>query len=224
MKNFKILIPAFLALFFAGCAQPKVYDYSALQSAKPKSILVLMPTNETTEVKGAAAVLANSVAPLSEAGYYVFSPALVNDTFKANGVYKADDIAKISLDKLRGIFGADAILYLHIDRYGANYKLINSSTEVGVNATLKDAKTGATLWQKYFLAVQNSNDSSSGGLGGLLANVIIAAIAQVANDVGDAAYDLSGPAMFSLLGQNCNDCLLYGPKSPYFGQDKQLAK
>ena len=45
MKNFKILIPAFLALFFAGCAQPKVYDYSALQSAKPKYILVLMTTN-----------------------------------------------------------------------------------------------------------------------------------------------------------------------------------
>ena len=72
MKNsLKFIAVTLLALFFAGCSfkEPEPYDYSAFLQKKPRSILVLMPTNDSTEVSGSAAVLANSVAPLSQAGY-----------------------------------------------------------------------------------------------------------------------------------------------------------
>ncbi|WP_297917246.1 GNA1162 family protein, partial [uncultured Campylobacter sp.] len=107
------IFSVFVALFFNACAlgEPEIYDYSALQQAKPRSILVLMPTNETTEVDASAAVLANAIYPLSEAGYYVFSPALVHETFKNNGIYEASEIQNVSAHKLRQIFGADAVLY-----------------------------------------------------------------------------------------------------------------
>ena len=152
MKN-KIksaLLCAFAVLFLGACAgsQPEVYDYSAFLQTKPHSIVVMMPTSDSAEIKASAAVLANALYPLSEAGYYVFSPALVNETFKNNGIYDAGEIAQISTYKLKQIFGADAALYLNVADYGTSYMLISSVTRVSVAATLVDLNTGAVLWQK----------------------------------------------------------------------------
>ena len=73
MKN-KIksaLLGAFAVLFLGACAgsQPQIYDYSAFLQTKPRSIVVMMPTSDSSEIKASAAVLANALYPLSEAGY-----------------------------------------------------------------------------------------------------------------------------------------------------------
>ena len=214
------IFSVFVALFFNACAlsEPEIYDYSALQQAKPRSILVLMPTNETTEVDAGAAVLANAIYPLSEAGYYVFSPTLVHETFKNNGIYEASDIQNVSAHKLRQIFGADAVLYLNVVKYGTSYMLLNSVSVVAVNAKLVDLRSGATLWEG---SAQVSDDSSRGS-SDLVGMLISAVIKQIGDTVSDAGYKLSASADAMLLGQNCNKCLLYGPYSPHYGQDRQL--
>ncbi|WP_298082768.1 DUF799 domain-containing protein [uncultured Campylobacter sp.] len=214
------IFSVFVALFFNACAlsEPEIYDYSALQQAKPRSILVLMPSNETTEVDAGSAVLANAIYPLSEAGYYVFSPALVHETFKNNGIYEASDIQNVSAHKLRQIFGADAVLYLNVVKYGTSYMLIKSTNVVAVNAKLVDLRSGATLWEG---SAQVSDDSGGGG-NNLVGMLISAVIKQVSDTITDAGYKLSASADAILLGQNCNKCLLYGPYSPHYGQDRQL--
>lgn len=214
------IFSVFVALFFNACAlsEPEIYDYSALQQAKPRSILVLMPTNETTEVDASAAVLANAIYPLSEAGYYVFSPALVHETFKNNGIYEASEIRNVSAHKLRQIFGADAVLYLNVVKYGTSYMLIKSTSVVAVNAKLVDLRSGATLWEG---SAQVSDDSSRGS-SDLVGMLISAVIKQIGDTVSDAGYKLSASADAMLLGQNCNKCLLYGPYSLHYGQDRQL--
>lgn len=214
------IFSVFVALFFNACAlnEPEIYDYSALQQAKPRSILVLMPTNETTEVDAGAAVLANAIYPLSEAGYYVFSPALVHETFKNNGIYEASEIQNVSAHKLRQIFGTDAVLYLNVVKYGTSYMLIKSTNVVAVNAKLVDLRSGATLWEG---SAQVSDDSGGGG-NNLVGMLISAVIKQIGDTVSDAGYKLSASADAILLGQNCNKCLLYGPYSPHYGQDRQL--
>ena len=214
------IFSVFVALFFNACAlgEPEIYDYSALQQAKPRSILVLMPTNETTEVDASAAVLAHAIYPLSEAGYYVFSPALVHETFKNNGIYEASEIQNVSAHKLRQIFGADAVLYLDVVKYGTSYMLLNSVSVVAVNAKLVDLRSGATLWEG---SAQVSDDSSRGS-SDLVGMLISAVIKQIGDTVSDAGYKLSASADAMLLGQNCNKCLLYGPYSPRYGQDRQL--
>ncbi len=214
------IFSVFVALFFNACAlgEPEIYDYSALQQAKPRSILVLMPTNETTEVDAGAAVLANAIYPLSEAGYYVFDPALVHETFKNNGIYEASDIQNVSAHKLRQIFGADAVLYMDVVKYGTSYMLLNSVSVVAVNAKLVDLRSGATLWEG---SAQVSDDSSRGS-SDLVGMLISAVIKQIGDTVSDAGYKLSASADVMLLGQNCNKCLLYGPYSPHYGQDRQL--
>ena len=214
------IFSVFVALFFNACAlgEPEIYDYSALQQAKPRSILMLMPTNETTEVDAGAAVLANAIYPLSEAGYYVFSPALVHETFKNNGIYEASEIQNVSAHKLRQIFGADAVLYMDVVKYGTSYMLLNSVSVVAVNAKLVDLRSDATLWEG---SAQVSDDSSRGS-NDLVGMLISAVIKQIGDTVSDTGYKLSASADVMLLGQNCNKCLLYGPYSPHYGQDRQL--
>ncbi|MSN96690.1 hypothetical protein F1B92_05870 [Campylobacter sp. FMV-PI01] len=221
MRNKIAFLSFFIIAFFTGCAkQPEIYDYSNFLNSKPRSILVVMPTNESIEVKGPAAVLSQAIMPLSEAGYYVFPVALVNDTFKNNGVYEASDIANISISKLREIFGADAALYINIEKYGSSYAILNSSTTVQANARLIDLKTSQQIWEKRVIVSENSSSGNQGILGML----ITAAVSQIANTVSDAGYNLSSYANAMLFATNCNDCILFGPYSPKYGQDKQLSK
>ena len=223
MKNsLKFIAVTLLALFFAGCSskEPEPYDYSAFLQKKPRSILVLMPTNDSTEVAGSAAVLANSVAPLSEAGYYVFPVALVNDTFKQNGITEPGEIAAVPLNKLDKIFHADSVLYINIKDYGTSYVIVSSSTKVVLEAKLVDIKSGATLWQGEAEAAEDSGS----GQNSLLGMLVSAVITQVANTISDRSYDLAVRADAYLFSSNCHNCILYGPYSPHYGKDAQLHK
>ena len=223
MKNsLKFIAVAILAIFFTGCSvkEPEPYDYSAFLQKKPRSILVLMPTNDSTDVAGSAAVLANSLAPLSEAGYYVFPVALVNDTFKQNGITEPSEIAAVSLNKLDKIFHADSVLYINIKEYGTSYAVISSSTKVVLEAKLIDIKSGAKLWEGTATAIEDS----SSGQSSLLGMLVSAVISQVANTISDKSYDLAAMADAYLFSSNCHNCILYGPYSPHYGKDAQLHK
>lgn len=223
MKNsLKFIAVAILAIFFTGCSvkEPEPYNYSAFLQKKPRSILVLMPTNDSTDVAGSAAVLANAVGPLSEAGYYVFPVALVNDTFKQNGITEPSEIAAVPLNKLDKIFQADSVLYINIKEYGTSYAVISSSTKVVLEAKLIDIKSGAKLWEGTATAIEDS----SSGQSSLLGMLVSAVISQVANTISDRSYDLAAMADAYLFSRNCHNCILYGPYSPYYGKDAQLHK
>ena len=223
MKNsLKFIAVAILAIFFTGCSvkEPEPYDYSAFLQKKPRSILVLMPTNDSTDVTGSAAVLANAVAPLSEVGYYVFPVTLVNDTFKQNGITEPSEIAAVPLNKLDKIFHADSVLYINIKDYGTSYAVISSSTKVVLEAKLIDIKSGAKLWEGTATAIEDS----SSGQSSLLGMLVSAVISQVANTISDRSYDLAAMADAYLFSSNCHNCILYGPYSPHYGKDAQLHK
>lgn len=222
MKN-KIKITLFtvsIVLFLSACTnQPQPYDYSSFLQSKPRSLLVLMPTNESTDIKASPAIIANSLFPLSEAGYYVFPVALVNDTFKYNGIYEANEIHQIPLHKLKQIFDADAVLYMNIKEYGSTYVIINSVTKVSVEAKLIDLNNGKVLWEKT--ATASNESQSSGSLVGILVNAIAK---QIADTLTDASFDLSAQTDMLLFSTDCKDCLLYGPYSPKYAQDIQLRR
>ncbi|MGV2470107.1 hypothetical protein FO520_23155, partial [Bacillus subtilis] len=67
----------------------------AFKQSKPKSILVLLPQNSTPEVQASHGLLAQTTLPLAEAGYYVFPVAVVEETFKQNGMTNAGDIQAV---------------------------------------------------------------------------------------------------------------------------------
>ncbi|MFC5694163.1 DUF799 domain-containing protein [Pseudomonas sp. GCM10022186] len=203
---------------FAGCAEVKTVDYSAFKESRPRSIIVLPPMNESPDVQATYGLFSQVTLPLAEAGYYVMPVALVDETFRQNGVTAPGDIHQVAPKKLRKIFGADAALYITVKEYGTSYKLISSETAVTASAKLVDLNTGAALWTGTARASsEEGNNQNSGGLVGLL---IAAAVKQIVSGVQeDAAYPIAGLAAGRLLSAGRSPGILYGPRSPKYMTD-----
>ncbi|NWA02418.1 DUF799 domain-containing protein [Pseudomonas gingeri] len=202
----------------AGCAHPiKSLDYSAYKQARPRTILVLPPVNESPDIKGSYSLLSQVTFPLAEAGYYVMPVALVDETFKQNGLSSPAEIQNTSPVKLREIFGADAAMYITVTQYGTKYMVLSSNTIVTANAKLVDLKSGTTLWTGSATASsEEGNNSNQGGLVGML---ITAAVKQIINSSTDAGHPIAGLASRRLMSVNHTTGLLYGPRSPKYGTD-----
>lgn len=200
-----------------GCAPIKTVDYSAFKQSRPRSIVVLPPMNESPDVKATYSVLSQVTYPLAEAGYYVLPVALVDETFRQNGVSAPGDIHRIPTTKLREIFGADAALYVTVTDYGTSYKVISSATIVTASAKLVDLKSGVSLWTGSASASSEEGNHNSGGLVGAL---IMAAVKQIINSsMDDAGYPIAGITGQRLLSAGHSAGLLYGPRSPLYGTD-----
>lgn len=207
---------AALAALATGCAAPVKRDYTAYKQSKPHSILILPPVNNSPDVNATNGVLSQMTYPLAEAGYYVLPVALVNETFKQNGVTTPNDMQALPIAKLHQIFGADAALYTTISRYGVHYTVLDSVAEVSVTAKLVDLKTGQELWEGS-ASGNNANNNNSGG--GLIGMLVSAAIKQIVNNVSDATYPVAGMTSNMLLSAGHPNGVLYGPRSPNYGTD-----
>lgn len=217
--NFSKLFTATLAiLILAGCASKQTkYDYTAYKQSRPRSVVILPPINESPDIKATYSMLSQMTFPLAEAGYYVFPVAAVDETFKHNGLTTANDIQSVSFKKLREIFGADAALYVTVNKYGTTYAVIDSFTAVTATAKLVDLKTGNTLWEGTASASNNEGNNNSGG--GLVGMLVAAAVKQIINTATDAAHPVAGTASNRLLSAGSANSILYGPYSPKFGTD-----
>ncbi|MGG4606678.1 DUF799 domain-containing protein [Providencia sp. Me31A] len=218
MKNLLMLTGLVMVWLLSGCAQPTKFDYTAFNQSKPKSILVLLPQNSSPEVQASHSLLSQTALPLAEAGYYVFPVAVVEETFKQNGMVNAGDIQAVSPAKLHEIFGNDAVLYLNITEYGTSYQVIASDTRVTADAKLIDAKTGTLLWSGSATASSTENNSSSSGIIGML---VTAVINQIADTMTDKSYTIAGVTSARLLSAGKPNGILYGPRSPKYGKDAQ---
>ncbi|MCC4591925.1 MULTISPECIES: DUF799 domain-containing protein [Xanthomonas] len=219
MKNVaRMACVAVLGLLLSACAtQPMSRDYSAYKASKPRSILVLPPVSHAPDVNASLSVLSVTTLPLAEAGYYVMPVAPVYETFKQNGITVADEAQAVSPEKLREIFGADAALYITVEKYGAVYQIINSVVVVSANAKLVDLRTGTVLWQGQAQASSGENQNNAGG--GLVGMLVTAAINQVVNQVTDQGHQMGNVASQRLLSAGHPGGLLYGPYNPKYGTD-----
>ncbi len=213
MKIFlRAALLAFVAVL-AGCATQPSYDYSAFRQSKPRSILVLPPLNQSPDVRAPYSMMATVTAPLAESGYYVFPVALVDQTFRENGMTNPGEMHDAPPAKLAEVFGADAVLYITINEYGAKYFLVDSQVIVSASAKLVDLRNGQLLWEgKASASNAEGRDNSSGGLAGML---ISALIRQVANNLGDQGYPVARMTSYRLLSSRPGG-LLPGPRSPEY--------
>ncbi|WP_274571895.1 DUF799 domain-containing protein [Neisseria leonii] len=213
----KFLLPLAAVFALAACQthQPQPYDYTAFKESKPESILVLPPLNESPDVKATWGMLAATTFPLAEAGYYVFPAAVVAETFKQNGLTDAADMHNVKLDKLREIFGNDAVLYVTVKDYGTRYQIIQSITTVTAEAKLVDARNGKELWRGSATASDAADKSNNG----ILAALIGAVIDQVIGTLGDKGYDMAQTAGVQLLSPQRANGILYGPRSPHYQKE-----
>jgi len=210
---------AITATLLVGCATPPPQkDYSAFKQAKPASILVLPPVNLSPDVNASFSMLSHATLPLAESGYYVMPVALVNETFKQNGLANPPEMHEAPLPKLREIFGADAAMYIQITRYGTVYTVLDSAAVVSASARLVDLRTGTELWTGAATASNNEGNNQGGGLAGML---ISALVKQVMNNLTDASHSVAGVTSTRLLSAGTPQGLLYGPRSPMHGKEGQ---
>ncbi len=208
-------IIALAILTLGACATPTPYNYEALQQKKPKSILVLPPTNQSADIRGSYSVLATLSQPLGERGYYVFPVEIVDKFMKDNGLPNPDEMHQVSLKKLDEIFGADAVLYVKITQYGTDFKLVDSLTSVKFTARLVHTKTGTLLWDGEAVLSQSASQRSGNANAGLMGMIISAAVAQAVDTSTDYAHNLARVAGYNLAWNHIRG-LPVGPLNPKF--------
>lgn len=173
-------------LIGVGCAT-KPFDYTNFREHRPRSILILPPLNNSTDVRGTYGYYSTMTRPLAELGYYVFPIALVDEFLKNNGLPGPGEMHQAPIEKFGEIFGADSVLYVTIEQYGTKYRLLASNTGVQAKGKLVDTKTGLLLWEGTARAQQQQG----GGNGGLIGILVEAAVSQVVNSAADTAHEVS---------------------------------
>jgi len=206
-RGLNYLLVGVLALFLSACAAKRP-DTTLFASARPKSILVLPPLNQTAAVGAPEKFLSTISFPLAERGYYVFPVAIVERMLKENGVAGPEEMRQISREKLREIFGADALLDVAIKKWGTSYIVLSSTTTVALNWKLIDLRDGQELW-----SYSKSLSEGSGGGGGLIGALVSAAVHSISSVDSDNEVPLAAKLNKVVLMHN-GIGLLRGPRLP----------
>ena len=175
MKNI-IVVAAFILL--VGCVtKPAKYDMTAFNAAAPRSILIVPTINKSLDVDAPNYVLSTLTIPIAEKGYYVFPVNTTKYILEQEGLYEAERIHMQPTESLAKLFGADAVLYVTINRWDAQYAIIATTVTVDFDYRMV-SKDGTEIWAEH-KAMQYSPQSNSGSpIAMLITAVINAAIAR----------------------------------------------
>jgi hypothetical protein len=218
MKALRLAFVALAALSLGACVTTQTpKDYAHFRAVDPHSIVVVPAVNRSLEVTAADYYLSTITLPLAERGYYVFPVHLVKRVMEDDGLSDADLVHSAPPERLGEMFHADAILYVTIEKWDSTYAVFATSTEVTIAYALKDAHTGETLWDDTeALVYQPQANNSGGGLAGLIAQAVVAAMERAAPNYMPLARQANGMAV-----NGPGKGLPAGPYSPKYGADAE---
>ena len=176
MKLFIALL--LFVLLGVGCASPPK-DYTKFNAAQVRSLLIVPVVNRSVDVTAPDYFLSTTTIPLAEHGYYVFPVNMVKRVLEDDGLSDAGFVHSASPERLGSLFGADAILYVAIEKWDAKYLLLTTQVTVSLSYVIKDGKTGDELWSHNEQMVYVPQNSSTGHpLGDLIVMAINAAVTK----------------------------------------------
>lgn len=202
-----ILLTATVLIFVGNIAQGAEADMSAFRAAAPRSILVVPVANKTLDVDAPNYVLSTLSIPLAEKGYYVFPVNTVKLVLEHEGLYEGDRIKQEAPASLANLFDADAVLYVTINRWDAQYALITTTVTVEFDYLLF-SRSGEEIWRysKQLTYTPQNNNSGS-------------AIAVLVSAVINAAITRAAPNYMPLAKQANSQAIAFGsnaiPDGPY---------
>lgn len=179
-RPISILLLSALAFIFSSCVvipPDPGYDYSAFRTADPRSILIVPVVNNSVDVDASDYFLSAITQPVAERGYYVFPVNMVKRVMEEDGLADADMVHSADPTRLAALFGADAVLYVSIKRWDAQYAVVTTTVTVEFNYVLKDGHTAEELWSTDQKIVYQPD---SAGSGNIFADLVIAAIQAAA--------------------------------------------
>ena len=182
----------------SACVTPPAHkDYSALRTENPRSILVVPVINRSVEINAPDYFLTTIAKPLAERGYYVFPVHLVKRLMEDDGLNDADMVHAGEPQRLGKMFGSDAVMYISIEQWNAKYVVFSTSVTVSLKYSLKSASTGNTLWESAQTLVYQPQNNSGGGLAGLIAQAVVAAMAKAAPNYMPLAQQANALAIYT---------------------------
>lgn len=208
-----ILLVVLTAL--SGCAAPNMSTHDKFLSAAPRSILVVPVVNKSVEVTAADYMLSTISIPLAERGFYVFPINLVKRVLEDDGLADSSMVHAAPASKLASLFGADAVLYINIERWDAQYMVFTTTVTVALSYEIRDGKTDEVLWKNKAQIVYQPNNSGGGGIGGLIANAVTAAVTKAAPNYMPLAHQANAVALNTYPGSGI-------PFGPYKIKEKPL--
>lgn len=204
-----------LIVWLTGCESQRPTDYRAYVKHMPRSIVVLPPINESAEVAASDAFLSTVTRLLAEKGYYVFPVSLVDQHMKENGVTIPGEMHQVNPVKFNEVYGADAVLLIHIKEWTTTYVVVDSTTKVTLSFNLVDTKSGTSLWNQASTYAY----SSSQGQSNLAAMVVAAAVRAIASAAVDFETNVARYAN-QIAFYNEQSGLLTGPMHPKYETSK----
>lgn len=216
-KTYLLLITMiFVGFSLSGCAPKMVTKgntFPLLYEETPASILILPPINESTAAEAKDYYATTIQEPLSFSGYYVFPYEVTTEILKMEGIYDAELMKDLPLQKFREYFGTDAVLFTTIKKWDLAYMVIAANLTVSIDCELKSTKSNATLWRyNGTVVVDLSGGNTGGGIAGLIAKAIVAAVSSAMADYVPHARTANYQALSTMP---------YGKYHPLYGKDRE---
>jgi hypothetical protein len=187
-RAFTPFLAVLAALLAAGCATAPKKDYSKFRAADPRSILVVPIVNNTVNVEAPALYLTTLPIPLAERGYYVFPVNMVKRVLEDEGIADPGVVHGADPARLCNLFGADAVLYVTIETWTAEYMLFNTQVTVEFDYVMKDGKTGDTIWTDRERVYQDSSQGARDPVSPFVMAIILKACPNYAGLARSANY------------------------------------
>jgi hypothetical protein len=170
----RLALFALVCALLTGCVtQPVKKDMSAFFAAAPRSILVVPTINRSLDVDAPNYVLAALPIPIAEKGFYVFPVNTTKYVLEQEGFYEGDQIHKQPTESLAKLFGSDAVLYVVIKQWDAQFAFITTTVTVDFEYRLV-SKDGTEIWKEEKKMQYQPQNNSGGGLLGMVINAVIA--------------------------------------------------
>ncbi len=203
MRKLLLLTCISLVLTLTGCKttplSTKGEAYQAIYQQQPRSIVVVPAINLSTAADAPALYLTTIAQPLSEAGFYVMPVPIVKQMLNMQGVIDGAELRSADMTKFNLLFGADAVLFVTINKWDTNYYVTGGNVTVGASFELISTTTSESLWLQQRTVVYNT----SGNSGNLLVDLIATAISTAVTDYVPIARTVNQQVIVDL------------PKGPY---------
>lgn len=192
----------------------KLAEFPLMYEERPASILILPPMNESTAADAKEYYSTTIQEPLAFTGYYTFPYPITSEILKMEGIYDTELLVNLPVSKFKEYFGADAVLFTTIKKWDLSYVVLASTLTVSIDCKLKSTTSNQILW-KYTgtVVVDLSGGNTGGGLAGLIAKAIVAAVQSAIADYVPYARQANYRALSSMP---------YGKYHSEYNKDQQI--
>ena len=183
-KHFFFMMPVLFILVACEPKQITKYDaFPKVYNERPLAILVLPPIHEPTAADAKEYYSVTIAEPMTLSGYYIYPIEVVSEVMKNEGIYDTETLLTVSPSKFREYFGADAVMYIWLQKWSTSYYVIAGNVSVSLRAVIKSTTTGEDLWHYEGTIIEDTTvTSSGGGLAGLAVAIVATAIKTAATD------------------------------------------